>query len=155
MKKLRLLLFAACNRSCPGCCNNDWNLDELPRVGSYDGYDQIILTGGEPMLNPELVVCVAADIKSRTNAMVILYTARPGELPGVMPFLDGVTVTLHEQADVAEFEKLPWLPGSLRLNVFDNVDLTGVDVSSWWVKSGIQWIKDCPLPEDEVFMRLM
>lgn len=154
MKTLRLLLFAACNRTCPGCCNNDWDLGELPRVDSYEGYDQIILTGGEPMLRPELVVCVAADIRSKVDAQIILYTARPGELPGVMPFLDGVTVTLHEQTDVAEFARLPVLPGSLRLNVFEGVDMAFVDTWGWKVKHGIKWIKDCPLPENEVFMRM-
>jgi hypothetical protein len=42
----------------------------------------------------------------------------------------------------------------MRLNVFKGVDLTGVDVTHWKVRTDIEWVKDCPLPEGEVFMRL-
>lgn len=154
MTILRLLLFSACNRSCPGCCNKQWDLDSLPKVETYTGFDMVILTGGEPMLNPSMVVRVASEIQSQTSAPIILYTARPQELPSVMPFVDGVTLTLHEQSDVEPF--LAFHCGletdkSMRLNVFEGVDVP--DVPGWRIKSGIKWIEDCPLPSDEIFMR--
>ena len=50
--KLRLLLFEECNRSCPGCCNRDWDLQPLPVCYDLPPYRIILLTGGEPMLYP-------------------------------------------------------------------------------------------------------
>lgn len=160
MTTLRLLLFSACNRSCVGCCNKDWDLDALPKVKNYRGYDEIILTGGEPMLNPGLVIETASQIRLQTHAPIILYTAKPERLPEVMPYLDGVTVTLHEPDDVAPFLTLPnpllgagfYRHCTKRLNVFAGVDVP--DIYGWEIKRGIEWIKDCPLPDQEVFMRL-
>ena len=73
--------------------------------------------------------------------------------------VDGVTLTLHTQGDVAGFyrlnEKLLTArlePKSLRLNVFKGIK---VDVPIYWqVKWDIVWLKNCPLPSNEVFMRL-
>jgi hypothetical protein len=152
VKVLRLLLFSSCNRTCPGCCNNQWDLDALPVATDFRGYDMVVLTGGEPMLNPRLVVEVATTIRRQSFASIILYTAKPQKLPQVMLFLDGVTVTLHEQADVAPFLALPKLRGSRRVNVFAGVDVP--DVPGWTMKRNMEWIEDCPLPEGEVFMRL-
>jgi molybdenum cofactor biosynthesis enzyme MoaA len=53
VKKLRLLVTERCARSCSGCCNHDWDLAALPTCESYAGYDEVLLTGGEPMLYPE------------------------------------------------------------------------------------------------------
>lgn len=152
MRILRLLLLSACNRACPGCCNKQWDIATLPVVRDFRGYNMVILTGGEPMLNPSLVVGVTHHIRCQTTAPIILYTAKPEGLPLVMPYLDGVTVTLHEQADVAPFLALPKLHGSLRVNVFAGVEVG--DVPGWQAKRNIEWIEDCPLPKDEVFMRL-
>jgi hypothetical protein len=156
VKILRLLLFSACNRACEGCCNKQWDLDALPVCDDYHDYDMVLLTGGEPMLNPTLVAMTANRIRCQTMAPIILYTAKPERLPGVMPFLDGVTVTLHEQADVDPFlnvaHKLHGQGWSLRVNVFAGVEIG--DVPGWEMKRDIEWIEDCPMPEGEVFMRL-
>ena len=42
----------------------------------------------------------------------------------------------------------------MRLNIFHNVDIAKIDLVKWIVKKDITWIKNCPLPKDEVFMRL-
>jgi hypothetical protein len=162
--KLRLLLFPECNRACEGCCNKDWDLTKLPVVESYEGYKEIMLTGGEPMLKPALVMHIANAIRiENPSARIILYTAMsPSILFVVLRLIDGVTITLHEQKDVPPFINLVsflkkygnYEGKSLRLNIFKGVDITNVDTSLFKVKSGIEWIKDCPLPEDEVFMRL-
>jgi hypothetical protein len=181
MSKLRLLLSSQCSRSCPGCCNNDWDLTSLPEWDGdlYDRegrpWDEIILTGGEPMLDPLLIARVCDHIEYQNRDVlypirVYLYTAkskRALDLIAMLNWVDGITLTLHNQKDVAGFVKLQEYIGllpdddfgygigtSFRLNVFAEVDLTGVDVSCWKVRSGMKWVKDCPLPKDEVFMRL-
>jgi hypothetical protein len=159
-------MFSECNRSCEGCCNKDWDVDNLPRVDTYEGYDLIMLTGGEPMLRPMLIMQVCAEIREMDFAPpIILYTAksrRAMDLVAILGWVDGITLTLHEQYDVGAFVELQELLSmypdhhkkSLRLNVFSNVILDGVDTANWHVKDGIEWIDDCPLPTDEVLMRL-
>jgi hypothetical protein len=159
-------MFEECNRSCEGCCNKDWNLNGLDVCESFEGYDMIMLTGGEPMLRPMLVMQICNEIRScGSTADIILYTAksrRAIDLIAMLLCVDGITLTLHEQYDVDAFVELQsfiWKlenPNKyhLRLNVFSNVDITGVNTTCWEVKEGIEWIKDCPLPEGEVIQRL-
>ena len=165
--KLRLLLFEACHRHCEGCCNEGFDLRNLPVCMDWRGWDQILLTGGEPMLRPNLVARVIGLIRESVQTPIYLYTAdtsHPLTLMTLLRGIEGVTVTLHEQEQVEDFEWLlermqgnyRALEGkSLRLNVFEGVDVEGLNLSRWKVKDHITWIKDCPLPSDEVFMRPM
>lgn len=163
MKKLRLLLFSQCNRSCAGCCNKDWDVGKLPICRDVKGFSEIILTGGEPMLWPGFVEEVILATKKETDSPIFLYTAdvtKIKEACHILSMLDGMTVTLHEESDVASFSKFQEqvkmfglnLGKSLRLNIFDGVSVPN-DTEGWTVKTGIRWIKDCPLPSDEIFMR--
>jgi len=167
MKTLRLLVTEVCNRGCPGCVNNDWDLNALPVCTDFTEFSMIILTGGEPLLDVPLVLDVVDRIReTNPTAMVIVYTAYASRVLHVLPYVNGVTLTMHNQADVIPVQRLvstvgrlrvdgvPWaVNSSLRLNVFEGVEF-GFYTPSWKVKSGIQWIKDCPLPANEVFMRL-
>lgn len=155
--KLRLLLFEECQRNCPGCCNRGWDIKHLPVCQDYTPYRLIMLTGGEPMLHPEMVRTAVAAIRAQTNAPIYLYTAMVDGLDDLLPILDGVTVTLHDRADVAPFEQFVRsarnLQGkSLRLNVFEEAG-TVTCPDGWQVKDHIQWIPNCPLPDGEVLMR--
>ena len=164
MRKLRLLLFENCEKRCVGCCNKDWDLSNLPVVKDYTGYDVISLTGREPMLDPYLVIRVATDITNNSEALVYLYTAKSKPISTFITLVycvDGICLTLHEQKDVGPFielneqlDKEPYNKKSLRLNIFKGIELGLCDLSKWKVKKDIEWIKNCPLPKDEVFMRL-
>ena len=163
MKTLRLLLVDYCDRECEGCCNKDWDLDNLPYEYNFGQYQQVILTGGEPMLNPQLILEVVDQIKWQNEmTAVILYTAKVDDWKGIlamMNVLDGLTVTLHEQKDVVPFFHLDYMmrllypSQSLRLNVFKGVKLTMEAGGIWQIKDNIEWIKNCPLPKNEVFKR--
>ena len=93
-----------------------------------------------------------------------MYTAKVDCLLhvfGTLPFLDGITLTLHEQRDVKPFirfnnELLKYKPitKSYRLNIFKGVDISGIDLSIWKVKENIEWVKNCPLPKNEDFKKL-
>jgi hypothetical protein len=162
--KLRLLLFEECDRSCAGCCNLGFALEALDVCEDWDGYDEIILTGGEPMLRPDYVKGVIDAIRVQVDTPIYMYTAKTSNPLAVLEILEmiqGITVTLHEQADVGDFcwllaciKRADVRDKSLRLNVFSGVDVKGLDLSGWKVKDNIEWIPDCPLPEDERFMRL-
>ena len=170
MKKMRLLLFEKCNRKCSGCCNNDWNLKTLSKVklmsNEYERFDEILLTGGEPMLDHRLVINVAKCIRNLSKAKIYMYTAKVDDCEAilfVLCFIDGITLTLHNQSDVEHFLKLDELiykylhnksGWSFRVNIFKGVFFTQDLFLDWKIKGNIEWIKNCPLPPDEVFVRL-
>lgn len=165
--KLRLLMTQECDRNCPGCCNKDWDLENLPkfRCGEVQNYSSIIITGGEPLLFGEELLNNITWFKSSTKAPVIVYTAmlRRIELfQRVLSTCDGITLTLHENYDVEDFLRLngELLKGdfhfkSLRLNIFKGIEIPkDTNLTLWKIKDNIEWIENCPLPSDEVFKRL-
>ena len=163
LKKLRLLLFEECNRNCSGCCNKDWDLKSLPIITDFHGYDEILLTGGEPMLMPFFVIREAKKIKQKSpTSKIYLYTAKIDQPIAILAFLnyiDGITLTLHHQSDIKDLiilnEILPDnLNKSFRLNVFKKIKLPQKIKPFWKIKNEIKWIKDCPLPKHEIFGRL-
>ena len=166
MKKLRLLVTDECERECAGCCNKDWDLEKLPICTSFKGYDEIMFTGGEPMLVPHLVGKLALTArKQNPSAKLYLYTADTSaqhSLLSLLHHMDGLTLTLHEREDVVGFHNLshalmryklaPKL--SLRLYVWEGVSVMAQERHGWRVKWNCKWEKNSPLPEGEVFMRL-
>ena len=163
MRKLRLLLWKQCPRNCDGCCNKDWDIDSLPFAKDFSKYDQILLTGGEPMLYPRKVFECIKIIRSHTDASIYMYTAlvkNTIETLGILSILNGITVTLHEQEDVVPFnifneyiKYIPWHEYSLRLNVFKEVNIENVDTRLWKLKDKMKWIPNCPLPENEELLK--
>ncbi len=107
-KKLRLLLFKDCNRKCEGCCNKEWDLDAIPTCDSYEGYDEIFLTGGEPMLNPKIILETIRNIrKVNKDVKIFLYTAWLENIQVSLYLLsqiDGITVTLHNETQEKELD---------------------------------------------------
>jgi len=164
MKKLRLLVFSKCNRNCEGCCNKEFDLLHLPVVKNLEKFDEIYLTGGEPLLEPDFLIKLILEIRKKSNARIFLYTAKIDDyiaFISVLSVLDGICVTLHESQDVEPFKVLNDYithintnKQSLRLNVFKGIDINGIDCSKWRVRQEIVWLKNCPLPDGEIFMRL-
>ena len=160
MKKLRLLVTEKCNRNCQKCCNKQYDLKNLPICKDYTPYGEISLTGGEPMLVPQIVRTIILKIRTTNPCPIYLYTAKVDKIQSVLStlfFIDGIVLTLHKQKDVKPFLLLnKLLPGgcrkSLRLNVFREVKLPDRDFNKWRIKE-VEWITNCPLPKDEVFMR--
>lgn len=169
MKKLRLLLFKDCKRNCKGCCNNEWDLDRLPIETEFTGYDEILLTGGEPMLKPKLVLKTIDRIRQVDEGVAIyMYTAKVNPIKEsikILGKLTGITITLHEQKDVNSFLKFAQIVGDtvliphakFRVNIFRSIDIHIEDITCagfWVIRKNITWKKNCPLPRDEVFKRL-
>lgn len=176
MKIGRIITTYYCRKDCELCCNKNWK--GIPAVGvkedefDYNEYDMILITGGEPNLFPNKIINLCKKIKEKNkNITIILYTAylkkTVATLYLIQNYLDGITVTLHDEEDIKPFLRFNkllskgWVLSnikrsfSFRLNVFKGVCLpTDADISIWKVKSGIEWIKDCPLPKDEVLLKL-
>lgn len=178
-RKLRLLVTTDCPNNCPLCCNNSWDFDKLPVVKDFD-YDEVMITGGEPLLYTNRVVELAKAIKTLNPILypredapkIYVYTSIPSiyRLRSLMEVVDGVVLTPHSKEDVDKFIKLNTIlldytvfaikvkdgKLSLRLNLFKNIkDMLpeDIDLSMWKVKN-MEWIKDCPVPKGEDFRRL-
>jgi len=165
MKSCRLIFTEICNRNCLGCCNKQFDMSEFEswKWKDVSQFNQVMVTGGEPMLFPHEVLAFGRryrELDQYPGTQLILYTAFVKDLPMVNQILNlynGMTLTLHDQGDVAGFERLnsrllhngPYNL-SLRLNVFKGVRLTDRPYPLWQIKSDIVWLDSCPIPENEV-----
>ena len=117
------------------------------------------------MLIPVSIRAITAVVKHvlSVDIPIIVYTAKVDMIEDVLWVLeavDGLTVTLHEPADVEPFLRLDTFISegdvkgkSLRLNVFKGIEVPKLK-HNWEIKDNIERIDDYPLPENEVFMRL-
>lgn len=173
-KKLRLLVTTKCPNRCPMCCNNSWDFDKLPVVERWD-YDEIMITGGEPLLHYIEVIHLVQNIKEICKIMgykipkFYVYTAlfESWAINKTIDVVDGIVLTPHSKKDVELFVIFNsillyqesysfYKTKSLRLNLFPNIKKLlpkDIDLSMWKVKD-IEWIKDCPVPEGEDFRRI-
>lgn len=162
MKKLRLLVTDECYRGCVKCCNKQYDLASLPVCEDYSKYGEIMITGGEPMLQWELVISTLREIKKWTN-MAFVYTADVRDTIAaicVIEAADGITLTLHSKTDIGSVMRLNSLVlslgyafrRSLRLNVFRGIDIDEEYFRMWKIKY-VDWEDNCPIPPDEDFMR--
>ena len=159
VKKLRLLLWEECNRTCPYCVNQQWDLSALPKCRDFNGFDEVMLTGGEPMLHPERVLDVIRYIRKTVLAKIYVYTANvydPLMALQVLAAADGITVTLHEPCDVSPFQLFAQatetFDRSKRVVVGPDVFLPSIPVG-WLEKRIEKFVLDCPLPQGEIFRR--
>lgn len=176
-RKLRLLVTTDCPDHCPMCCNNQFDFDKLKRVEHFD-YDEIMITGGEPLLFPNRVAELARAIKTTNSILypqekapkIYVYTSVASYLSFkriLNNAVDGVVLTPHSKEDVQKFLSLNRSLGiyfkfykierpSLRLNLFKNIKAMlpeDINLSLWQVKD-MEWVKDCPVPKGEDFRRL-
>lgn len=169
---LRLITTYKCNRNCIGCCNKQENFlpDKIKTITSLEGYNEIILTGGEPMLFQRNLYALIQSLRwlcgkqhQKDTPKIILYTALfdlQKETYNILSNLDGLTYTLHNQDQLFEFHLLDGIVYntnfsnfSLRLNIFKKVSCP-IYKTPWKVKDNIEWIDNCPLPKNEEIRKL-
>lgn len=173
-KKLRLLVTTKCPNKCPMCCNNSWDFSSLPVVDRLN-YEEIMITGGEPLLYVNKLCTLVDSIRTVTSTMGIepklyVYTSVCDwmKLSEVIDHVDGVVLTPHNRESVEAFKESnelinaytilvnnPFNNKSLRLNLFPDIEkyIKDEDLSRWQVKE-MKWIKDCPVPQGKDFRRI-
>lgn len=172
-KKLRLLVTANCYNKCPLCCNKQFDMNQIPVVDRWD-YDEIMITGGDPMLYPERLENLLESLYWITAEMgrdtkVYLYTSRIEwyrlERYIKKKFIDGIVLAPHSTDDLKFFRKVNFdilqkirygyeYDCSFILKVFpETKDALPENLKIWKVKES-QWIENCPLPEGEDFRRV-
>jgi organic radical activating enzyme len=169
--KLRLLVTSHCNKNCPGCCNKDWDIKNLPKItiAKAAEYNEIMITGGEPLLHPEKVnELMIALVSINPSAKIFIYTANIRELASGSildsSLFSGVHITLHEDITKHELQLLKYMQKrypitfktkSMRLQIFPDIKRKISIVPRLWKRITFNpWIKNCPLPIDEDFMQL-
>lgn len=170
MKKLRLLFTRVCPRTCPGCCNKDWNLSNLPSFveneESLKDFKEVLITGGEPLLFPSVLYAQCMNIRRLApHIKIFIYTAFTRSWDSrrlkLLEIVDGFTITIHDQEAANEFNETRkqlrsashnYKGLSMRLNIFDGCKL--YYPKNYVIKDKMVWIENCPLPKDEVFMKI-
>jgi pyruvate-formate lyase-activating enzyme len=126
------------------------------------GYEEVLLTGGEPMLAPERVIEFAQEArKYNPNCRIYLYTALCPWNPimhKVIEAVDGVHFALHAPAsdeDIMGFQFMQSLAKeypdkSFRLHFDADLDIPiSLNPSVWDRIESKPWLIDCPVPENE------
>lgn len=202
MKKLRLILTYDCPKDCKGCCNKhpQFHEDKVPVIPSklwsqwingrlhqgnnfkkdYDlfmrrhAFSEVMFTGGEPMLDPNLVLKYAKWTRNiLPKAKIYLYTAyiNGPEILDVLRVVDGITITLHTIEDYDNFEilnrHLQYNPlftinKQLRVNVIGDIREYLIPIN--WSSEGLYdfiWkyrckvLKaECKVPDNELLYRI-
>lgn len=170
-KKLRLLVTDKCPNRCPLCCNKQFDIQDIPVVDRWD-YEEIMITGGEPMLYPNNLERLCKAIREITAQMgidtkIYLYTSRVNwnTVERIIKyFVDGIVVAPHSRDDLIYFRQTnnnllkyrypPYTTCSLRLKVFPEIaDSLPENLNRWQVQHS-EWIENCPLPDGEDFRRV-
>lgn len=171
--KARVIVTLDCNKNCVGCVNKDEDFKSpkvLTRVDDLLKYDEIIITGGEPLLIPEKVYefITLLNIKKKYRGRIYLYTSYfPKEkaiaCQSIMTQIDGLTFTLHAVStdkDITELKQLSesnflkqFKDKSFRLFIDDRLyakyDFSNINLSNWSVIRRLQWQEHCVLPSNE------
>lgn len=162
MGKARVIVTYKCPRTCELCSNKKFT--PAPPIDHWN-YEQIILTGGEPLLFVDEVKALIGRIRKESKGMIILYTAIMDGFMDILPYVDGICLTLHDPEAVDEFNyfvaknhaKLLASGKSLRVNVFREAG-EGKEVLTLGVFKAktIEWtpIEECTVPEGETLFEL-
>ena len=175
MRVLRLITTYDCHRNCENCCNKQFifEKDMVPFLSTYEtpfcAFDQVILTGGEPLLHKMSLMAWVHTIKrSVTDTKLIVYTSKTDEIDFIeilIHYVDGLTVSIHNQEDMDDFMRLNfWLLRlkryimdnnvTLRLNVQKGVEVKALNLSIWRQIKEFEMLEICPLPSNEIIRQI-
>jgi hypothetical protein len=137
------------------------------------GFEEIILTGGEPTLLGLMLNGFVYSLKDLGyKGKIFLYTATVDIYsPSIMRLLrdiDGITYTIHAEANDGDIKLLKSLSSlsilgyvnfSSRLiidsRVFEKYDLSNINLNNWDVIRKLQWKDYCPPAENEELVEFL
>lgn len=100
--RARVIVTKKCNRKCKGCCNERLGLIDKVSFENLFKYEEICITGGEPMLMSERVVEMIHRLRLQGyTGKIWLYTASSRKLKSywackmLIDAVDGITYTIH------------------------------------------------------------
>jgi hypothetical protein len=173
VSKARLLITKSCRRNCSYCCNNHPDLiKQMTTINTLEAlvdYDEIMLTGGEPMDDSSRTENILHQIRwINSYATLLMYTARYDEsgIRRCLPLLNGVQYTLHKSSTIQDIDDFcrfqdhvaPFaITKSFRLSIHPEIKFfIPVNPSIWKRVEVKPWMEDgnCPLPKGETLLVL-
>lgn len=171
MKTARVIITFDCKRNCDGCCNTYTSVMQqakwIDSIKPLREFDEICVTGGEPMLNPDKTIKFLLILMSEScTDQVYLYTALYSpHIVRTWGLIKGIHYTIHYPAkrkDLWGFWKMQRIlrkrlkkTGKLdsnRLYIDPRVtQKITVQYHLWKEVRNNPWIPEgkCPLPEHE------
>ena len=171
MKKARVIVTLKCNRDCENCCNKEEVFKQhkiLTDINDLLSYDEIIITGGEPILLCGMLINYLYYLRGKYKKLIFLYSAlynNEQEYIDILRVVSGLHFTLHNEAKDKEIDELKKLSSlllkykdiykhlSLRLAIdnrlYDKYDFSNINFSGWSVVRKMKWLVNAPLPKDE------
>jgi organic radical activating enzyme len=169
--KARVIVTMACNRHCKNCCNKEEVFMQhkvLNDVHDLLTYDEIIITGGEPMLIPDKITLFVRVLRRKLEyeGKIYIYTALFNkdlfsEYKYLFNFINGIHYTVHYESTDQEVMELKLLSQMLKhqhdissrlaidSRLYERYDFSNIDFSAWSVVRKLKWQINCKLPEDE------
>ncbi len=112
-KVIHIMVTSLCNRKCPDCCNNQYDLNDIPYVTDEElkRANTICITGGEPFAysNPCEIAFLyktkypnIKKIYVYTNALELANYLHDG---GTIYAIDGLTISIKNEIDSLYFKR--------------------------------------------------
>lgn len=166
MKIARVLLTEKCQRSCTYCCNHYSSIMKnaiyIPDLRGLEEYNQILITGGEVLLDADTTIAALKEVRQRyPNTTLYLYSALfTKRMIEIVELVDGIHFTLHAastEKDVARFNSFQELAKdypdkSFRLYLYPEIKLPITVYPYIWTRLEVKpWIpeEDLSLPPNE------
>lgn len=147
MKIARIIVTEKCNRNCHLCCMKmpfTTSNKKYLNLDTIKNYDQIIITGGEPLLLEDNLIQILRQITWKNfHTPMFLYTAIFNTaLIQCYNYFKGITYTMHQDStdkDYLNFERFEWfsiknrLPEtkSIRLAVISGIKNLIINPKAW------------------------
>ena len=168
----RIIVTYKCNRNCPGCCNtHDNSVRKIKDISELLKYDEIVITGGEPMLIKKDVIRLLLLLRSRGFAgKIYMYTAFFEDdtySDILLDRLNGITFSIHAEAtenDIVVFKQLSNIIATKsHLNsrlfidnrIWDKFEASQRRFSMWDEVRNLEWKDECKPAEHEELVEFL
>lgn len=174
MRTARVIITFDCKRNCSYCSNKFTSIiDTAITIKSIDEmfkqkFDEVVITGGEPMLNPERTMAIISRIKKINDRIkVFMYTANYNSyIQTILKSIDGITYSIHENSSEEDAKDLLKMQAeiighknskSLRLYVNQSYPRKDLIIPSLWHRIKIEnplTENKCKIPDNEILFIL-
>lgn len=164
-KIIHLMITNVCNRKCPDCCNNQYDINAIHRITDQElrEAEMIFLTGGEPFAYADPCGLAKQIKENYPNIKKVFVYSNAIELADYLMVhhinsIDGITISIKNRRDKQAFENIIAKNKEVLnlesnwLYVFKGFEDTKAPSS--FVKKSRVWQKNFIPATDSIFRRL-